>query len=705
LTTIHKLISLSLLLLILPSCGSSSSTTEVGGATVTLEWNYASRGNTAKQVAREEVCGTNNIDQIRMRFLSGSTVTASQTFTCTVGTGTITGIPVGRYTLEIDGLTGEAVTWRGTKASATIVADVITDFGTVTMNYVGTTQTYSVTAIASANGSISPTGSSNVTSGQSRSFTVTPDTSYSIAGVTGCNGNLSGNTYTTGAITSACTVTASFSQTPTTTYTVTASAGSHGSITPSGDNSVISGQTKSFTVTPDASYSLASVTGCNGNLSGNTYTTGAITNACTVTASFSQIPPTIYTVTVTAGSNGSITPSGNNSVISGQTANFTVTPNSGYSVASVSGCNGNLSGNTYTTGAVSGACTVAASFSLTPSITYSISGTVATAASSGITGVTISLTGTGTTTAQTDISGNYTYAGAANGSYTLTPSLTGYSFSPLNRIITVNGANLPSQNFTGTPTVVSYTVSTTVSSGNGALNPTSRSIINGGTTTFTTTPGSGYQITSVTGCNGNLSGSTYTTGAITNACTVTASFSIIPVVTATIQLPKTGQTTCYTAVGNLIDCSGTGQDSDKLRGADWPVPRFTDNANGTVTDNLTGLIWLKNANCFNTQIWSAALTSANTLASGACGLSDGSVAGQWRLPNRKELQSLVDRSKYSPALPAGHPFTSVLSYYYWSSSSYASDATYAWGIGMYDGGVVNGIKSYNVYVWPVRDRQ
>lgn len=60
---------------------------------------------------------------------------------------------------------------------------------------------------------------------------------------------------------------------------------------------------------------------------------------------------------------------------------------------------------------------------------------------------------------------------------------------------------------------------------------------------------------------------------------------------------RTGQTTSYAA----------GDDGDLQRGAIWPNPRFTDNGNGTVTDNLTGLIWLKDANCFGKRFWADAL--------------------------------------------------------------------------------------------------
>ena len=115
-------------------------------------------------------------------------------------------------------------------------------------------------------------------------------------------------------------------------------------------------------------------------------------------------------------------------------------------------------------------------------------------------------------------------------------------------------------------------------------------------------------------------------------------------------VPKTGQTTCSISAGATVPCAGTGQDGDFKKGVAWPNPRFTDNNNGTVTDNLTGLIWLKNANCFGLRTWTLALIDANTLAAGYCGATDGSTAGQWRLPNVKELQSLIDFAFNAPAL-------------------------------------------------------
>ncbi len=158
---------------------------------------------------------------------------------------------------------------------------------------------------------------------------------------------------------------------------------------------------------------------------------------------------------------------------------------------------------------------------------------------------------------------------------------------------------------------------------------------------------------------------------------------------------KTGQTTSY-------DANIPSRDDGALQsGVTWPSPRFTDNGDGTVADNLTGLVWLKNANCFR-QPHAAALSSANSLASGQCGLTDGSSAGDWRLPNREELQSLIDFSQYAPSLSAGYPFTNVQQDSYSSSTTYAGNTTGAYIVSMLNGYITIGSKADSYYVWPVR---
>jgi hypothetical protein len=158
----------------------------------------------------------------------------------------------------------------------------------------------------------------------------------------------------------------------------------------------------------------------------------------------------------------------------------------------------------------------------------------------------------------------------------------------------------------------------------------------------------------------------------------------------------------------------------------WPTPRFTDNGNGTVTDNLTGLIWLRDANCKEPAggiardggllNWPAALAWCNRLAHGRCGLADNSAAGDWRLPNINELKSLVDHSRHDPDLPGGHPFLNVQSLWYWSSTSNPVYTAGAFNVGMSRGSVhvtdklPNRFGSSNVSdkdgsalgVWPVR---
>ena len=136
-------------------------------------------------------------------------------------------------------------------------------------------------------------------------------------------------------------------------------------------------------------------------------------------------------------------------------------------------------------------------------------------------------------------------------------------------------------------------------------------------------------------------------------------------------------------------------------GIRWDT-RFTDNGNGTVTDNLTGLIWLQNANCFADETWNSALTACNTLSSGTCGLTDGSIAGDWRLPNIKELLSLIDFDFYFPPIHMSYFFNNIQTDTYWSSTSVASSTGYAWTVQMADGAMFSMYKTYSWYVWPVR---
>lgn len=193
---------------------------------------------------------------------------------------------------------------------------------------------------------------------------------------------------------------------------------------------------------------------------------------------------------------------------------------------------------------------------------------------------------------------------------------------------------------------------------------------------------------------------------------------VISLASAT-RVPNTGQTTSFETGDDgdyQLGISPKVEPSNGTTGAytvyGWADTRFTDNLNGTVTDNYTGLIWLKNANPCGFQTWADALIYCNNLANGTAGLTDGSTAGDWRLPNINELHSLCDLSQSNPALPTGHPFSNVqhqFSYYpYYSSTTdfvrWLVDIVMV--VPMINGDVTYDSKEGpSSYVWPVRGGQ
>lgn len=155
-----------------------------------------------------------------------------------------------------------------------------------------------------------------------------------------------------------------------------------------------------------------------------------------------------------------------------------------------------------------------------------------------------------------------------------------------------------------------------------------------------------------------------------------------------------------------------GSDGARRLGIPWPNPRFTDNGNGTVTDQATGLVWLRNANAYGTRVWTDAMADCAALQTGVNGLTDGSAPGDWRLPNVLELQSLLAYQYLTPALTDGTgtnqwteaagPFTAVQSAEYWSSSVAAATTARRWFVRFIEG-YVTYTQTYNLYyVWPVR---
>ena len=165
------------------------------------------------------------------------------------------------------------------------------------------------------------------------------------------------------------------------------------------------------------------------------------------------------------------------------------------------------------------------------------------------------------------------------------------------------------------------------------------------------------------------------------------------------------------------------RNSGRIKAAKWnPDPacvsgsvRFVNCGNGTVTDSMTGLIWLETAHCVqSTWQYLTAHNFASALEDGQCGLTDGSRPGDWRLPTKEEWEAVVD-----PACASGGPgivgngssggcfvaspwASDVAAAYYWSSTTYADNTAQAWTGDLTAGQTTRYLKISNLRVWPVR---
>jgi hypothetical protein len=180
-----------------------------------------------------------------------------------------------------------------------------------------------------------------------------------------------------------------------------------------------------------------------------------------------------------------------------------------------------------------------------------------------------------------------------------------------------------------------------------------------------------------------------------------------PVSAALALVPQTGQTASF----------APRDDGALEKGVALPNPRFTDNENGTITDNLTGLIWLKNANCpIGRRTWQGALDFVVGINDGTIDCGDTSNAGihqtDWRLPNVRELHSLVNFAFVNPAMSnaagtakgsSSDPFSNFqVEDGYWSSTTGAGNSLNARGVGFAFGDVFANVKGGMFFVTAVR---
>jgi hypothetical protein len=211
-----------------------------------------------------------------------------------------------------------------------------------------------------------------------------------------------------------------------------------------------------------------------------------------------------------------------------------------------------------------------------------------------------------------------------------------------------------------------------------------------------------------------------------------ADVSVFPLAVGSTQC-STGGLQVVSITGTTTICHGAQGPTGSAGTATRAAPPCFDNSeryincgNGTVTDTVTGLIWLKDAGCLGTGSWSAANGAAAALANGQCGLTDNSSAGDWRLPTMDEWRVTIARALAlgcyhfgNGSLPlltsnagtgcagmgGSSVFVGVSFNYYWSSTSDDTIPTSAFFADLYYGRLDPPLDKTTytfLSVWPVR---
>lgn len=410
-----------------------------------------------------------------------------------------------------------------TPAPGYAVADVVVDCASVgpvasytfesldrphTLSATFAVLSYSITASAGQNGTITPGGATSVNHGASQAYTITPSPGYSVADVLVDGVSVGAvTTYTFTNVTAPHTISATFAIN---TYVIIASAGVNGSISPSGTVNVNHGASQTFTITPNSGYSIANVLVDSVSVGAvNSYTFTNVTAPHTISTTFAL---NTYTITASAGANGSISPNGAVSVNHGASQSFTITPDVGYHVNQVlvDGINqGAITSYTFTN--VTAPHTISVTFAIDQFLIVSSTGA----------GGTISPLG--------GVNVNY----GASQAYTITPN-TGFAVAN----VLVDGVSVGAvSSYTFSNVIAPHTISATftvikypiVSSAgpNGTISPVGTTLVNHGTAqAYTITPAVGHQIADVL-VDGVAVGAitTYTFTNVTASHTISASFA------------------------------------------------------------------------------------------------------------------------------------------------------------------------------------
>ncbi len=338
---------------------------------------------------------------------------------------------------------------------------------------------YTITASTGANGTVAPPGVTNVNHGGNQSYTITPDVGYHVADVLvdGISvGPLTNYTFTN--ITASHTISASFAINA---YTITATSGANGTIAPPGVTNVNHGGNQSYTITPDAGYHVAAVV-VDGVSVGpvTSYNFTNVTTNHTISVTFTI---NIYTITASAGVNGTIAPPGVTSVSHGGSQNYTIAPSTGYHVADVliDGLSvGPVTSYNFTN--VTANHTISATFAI------------------NIYTITASVGGSGTISPPGVTNVNY----GASQSYTIAPSAGNHVVDVL-----INGVSVgPVTSYSFTNVTANHTISATFAiniytltanaGANGTITPAGvTNVSHGGNQSYTMTSFTGYHVADV----------------------------------------------------------------------------------------------------------------------------------------------------------------------------------------------------------------
>ena len=371
-------------------------------------------------------------------------------------------------------------------------------------------KTFTITGSSGAGGLITPSGISTVNYGTGWTYSITPNVGYHISDVRVDNNSVGAvSTYTFSNITTNHTISATFAIN---TYTITGSSGRYGSLSPAGLTTLDYGMNQVYTITPEPGYQVSDVLVDNisvGDVS--TYTFNSVSANHTISATFSIFT---YKITASAGTGGSITPSGVVALDYGMSRTYTITPATGFQISGLKVDNISVDPvSTYTFNNVTVSHTISATFSL---ITYTIRGDV-------VKGEEGSISPAGTV--KVDYGTNQTYTIIPKTGYKISDiivdnismgALSSYTFRNVTTDHTISAKFTP----------ITFTI-TGIAGSNGSISTEGISTVNYGTNqSYTITPDIGYQIAEVF-IDGTSAGVplSYTFNNITNNHTISATFT------------------------------------------------------------------------------------------------------------------------------------------------------------------------------------